>query len=606
MTPLKISDKVISNTYPEYKVGTVIEIDTIGNENYCKVFFNQIKDFKTLPESSLKRTDSSIDKVNLKKYDNPLLFSIRLLCEKVQSISYQDKIISANNFNIIPLPHQILTISRVLEEFEPRMLIADEVGLGKTIEAALVYEELKLRKIVDRTLIISPSGLTSQWRDELKTKFNEDFKVINGEVFKGISSLHEGNVWTNYNQVITSIDFIKPKNINKQLNQKTKERREKHNEEVTENIVEAGWDMVIIDEAHNLTKDVDTHETSRYKIGKELCEKVPIVLLLTATPHQGKSERFRYLLELIDPYKFFDNTSLNANNVKSVTVKNKKRAAKDLDGNLLFKNRIVSLIKISREKDNIETQLYEKVTNYISYYHKIAANSPILMFILITYQKMLSSSSRAIHDSLEKRYNLLKNNANAFNTLDDLDFDDIRDSEVQETYNNLIKYIGKEENLESIDIHTLKPQIAKELEILDQCLCLAKKATTGRHDKKIEKLLEIIDEVLSREGMDTKFIIFTEFIKTQEYIGEVLEDYGYKVSYFNGQMSLDEKIVNKSKFKEDHQFLISTDAGGEGINLQFANVMINYDLPWNPMKIEQRIGRIDRIGQRKMFWSLTS
>ncbi len=145
-----------------------------------------------------------------------------------------------------------------------------------------------------------------------------------------------------------------------------------------------------------------------------------------------------------------------------------------------------------------------------------------------------------------------------------------------------------------------KPYMRKEILILEECVALARKSAYDRQDFKIRKLLEIIDEVLKWEkDSRTKFIIFTEFIETQKYIGETLESLNYKVAYFNGNLSLDDKIDAKTRFKDDYQFLVSTDSGGEGINLQFCHVMINYDLPWNPMKIEQRIGRIDRIGQEK-------
>ncbi|MDR3292429.1 MAG: DEAD/DEAH box helicase [Methanobrevibacter sp.] len=603
MALLKIGEKVTSKIYPEYKVGKIINISNIGDENYCEVYFEEIKNVLDLSEDSLEKFTSIIEKMKNKDYDNPLLFNLRLFSEKIDSLAYQDRIISANNFNIIPLPHQILAVNHVLEEFEPRFLMADEVGLGKTIEAALIFEELKLRGMIKRALIISPSGLTTQWKDELKTKFNEDFVILNRETFKGLSQIHgDINIWKEEDQVITSIDFIKPKAIKDSLTEKIIKNREWHNKYVSGNLIDGNWDMIIVDEAHNLSKDLDGTETSRYKIGKDLALQTPSLLLLTATPHQGKRKRFRHLLELIDPYKFFDDESITPLNVKSVTVKNEKRAVTDLNGNLLFKDRIVNLIKISREEDNIESLLYTKVSEYVSNYHYIASNNPIIMFILITYQKMVSSSSRAIYDSLEKRYNLLENNAKTIEDLSKIEMDDIdfqeADFNVENVYGNILKYTG-EETLESIDFERLKPQVIKEMNILEECIKLAKSASTGRQDVKIKKLFEIIDDVTSHEGLDTKFIIFTEFIKTQEYIGDILEDFDYKVVYFNGSMDLNDRITAKSKFKDDYQFLISTDAGGEGINLQFAHVMINYDLPWNPMKIEQRIGRIDRIGQEK-------
>ncbi|MDR0911968.1 MAG: DEAD/DEAH box helicase family protein [Methanobrevibacter sp.] len=599
---MKIGSQIRSKDYPEYGMGTIIEIDSIGGENYCKVFFDDLKEIKHLKEDSLSLVASVIEKSETRDYDDPLLFSLCLLCEKIEALNYQSKLISANNFNILPLPHQILTVNHVLESFSPRYLIADEVGLGKTIEAALIFEELKLRKKVNRVLILSPSALTMQWRDELKTKFNEDFLVVDREVFSGLESIHgDTNVWENYNQVICSIDFAKPKSIKDSLSEKVKASRNLDNKRITQNLIDAKWDMVIVDEAHHLSKDWDKSETARYKLGKALAESTENLLFLSATPHQGKSEKFLNLLELIDPYKFFDAGSLTPDNVKSVTVKNEKRAVTDLDGNLIFKDRIVQLVKIRRDKSDIESILYENVTDYVSKFYNLALrdNNRTLAFLLIIYQRMVSSSSKAIHESLTKRLNIINNDLNNIYNLKKIDYDEIEDINLQEAYDKIISQEIKEDISSGVDFSLIEKDVVKEMNILEDCVKIAKKASTGRQDAKIVKLLEIIDEVIAREGIDTKFIIFTEFIKTQEYIGEILENYGYKVSYFNGKMSLDEKIGSKSKFKDDHQFLISTDSGGEGINLQFAHVMINYDLPWNPMKIEQRIGRIDRIGQEK-------
>jgi len=598
---MKIGDQVTSKIYSDYGTGQIVGIEDIGEEIFYKVFFEDKKEVMTLGEDSLSKFTSSIDRMKNRDLNDSILFKLCLLSEKINELSYQGKIISANNFNILALPHQILTVNRVIEDIRPRYLIADEVGLGKTIEAILIFEELKLRGIIKRAIIITPSGLTSQWKDELKTKFDEDFVLMNRETFKGLHAIHDDkNVWLQNDFVISSIDFVKPKAIKDSLSEKVLENRMWHNKYVCDDLVDAEWDMIIVDEAHNLTKDLDTSETARYKIINELAKKIDYLLFLTATPHQGKSERFRYLLELIDPFKFFDKKSLTPENVESVTIKNEKRAVTDLDGKLIFKDRIVNLVKIYRgEEDKIEKELYDKVSDYVAEYHYIAQNSPILRFVLITYQKMVSSSSRAVYESLKRRYDSMNSNSNYLDVLEEVDPDDIEDLDVQVAYDSILNYAGKKFEPQSLNINKLKPHIAKELTILEECVNLAKQASTGRQDTKIRKLLEIIDEVIERDGLDTKFIIFTEFIETQNYVGEILEDFGYKVTYFNGRMGLEDKIKNKSKFKGDYQFLISTDAGGEGINLQFAHVMINYDLPWNPMKIEQRIGRIDRIGQTK-------
>lgn len=599
---MKIGDYITSKSYVEKGKGRIIDIIEISDTTTYSVFFDSTKEVLSLNKNDVTRIKDPLEKIKENNFDNPLLFPIRVFSEGLESLFYQDKIISACNFSIIPLPHQILTVNNVLEkQFLPRCLIADEVGLGKTIEAALIYEELKFRKMVNRILIVAPPGLTRQWQDELKTKFNEDFILMTKDSFKSFQEVHgEDNVWANHDKVITSLDFLKPKPLNDELSQKEWERRSWHNEFITNPCINSGWDMVIFDEAHNLSKSGEGLETARYKLGKGLAEATPILLLLTATPHQGDSEKFKHLLRLIDPYKFFAKDSLTPDNVSSVVIKNNKRAAVDFKGNRIFKNRIPQIIRIPQVEGDIEQQLYDKVTDYVSKYYDLAArekNFPI-MFLLIIYQRMVSSSSRAIYKSMKKRLNYLKTDYLSANNFKNVDIDDLDNVNLQEVYDELT-YINEDE-LNEISPAGIPPIMVEEIHMLEQCVNLAQRASQGRQDSKMLMLLEVIDTVIAEEkNPNVKFIIFTEFIETQNYIQEVLEGMGYSTTLFNGSMSLDEKIKSKTRFKEECQFLITTDSGGEGINLQFCNIVINYDLPWNPMKIEQRIGRIDRIGQTK-------
>lgn len=599
---MEVGEYIISKSYASKGKGLILRISEIAGTKTYSIFFESTKEMLSLNESDILKIKNPFEKINDNDFDNPLLFPVRVLSEKIESLFYQDKIISACNFSIIPLPHQVLTVNNVLEkQFLPRCLIADEVGLGKTIEAALIFEELKFRKIVKRIIIVAPSGLTRQWQVELKTKFNEDFVLMTKDSFKSYQEVYgEDNVWKNFNKVITSVDFLKPKPLNDELSQKEWDRRNWHNEFITNQCINSSWDMVIFDEAHNLSKSGEGLETARYKLGKELSLVVPILLLLTATPHQGDSEKFKNLLKLIDQYKFYAKDSLTPENVSSVTIKNNKRAAVDFKGNLIFKKRIPQLINISQVEGDIEQQLYDKVTEYVSKYYDLAArekNFPV-MFLLIIYQRMVSSSSRAIFKSMKKRLHYLKKDYISANNFKNVEIDDFNNVDLQEVYDDLSKI--DECELNELPPSSIPPIMVEEINMLEQCVNLAHRATQGRQDFKMRKLLEVIDTVIFEEkDPNIKFIIFTEFIETQNYIQEILEGMGYSTTLFNGSMSLEEKIKSKTRFKEECQFLITTDSGGEGINLQFCNIMINYDLPWNPMKIEQRIGRIDRIGQTK-------
>lgn len=593
---MEIGTEVVSTTYRQKGIGKIINKTNIFGETYCEVFFTSTKESIQVPLSNLRPLKQPLDILFSGVTCSTHEFLLAILSKQIQSCLTQKGLLAVNNFKIIPLPHQILAVDFFVEQFKPRCLFADEVGLGKTIEAALAYEELALRNMVKRVLVIAPAGLTRQWRDEFLFKFGEDLHIFDSQTFKALKSLHaqSRNPWTLFDRVITSMDFIKPRKVGAKMSPRERERQEQHNREVFQGIVEANWDMVIIDEAHKLSKKEHTGETARFKLGRAVAESVPIFLLLTATPHQGDSEKFMHLLSLIDPHRFYDLEQLTPENVKQVTVRNKKRAAIDFQGRTLFKHRITSIKEIERtsKECQIEIALYDAITEYVTDYYKLAEkekNQPFI-FLLMLYQRMVSSSSKAIYVALQKRINTLRTLLEKpYLSRENAEVQDIDEVDSQTIYEGLSSKIIAPKELSDVKA---------ELAILEHCLDIARRAWKGRRDEKTKHIIEIINEVIKRENNpSTKFLIFTEFISTQKYIGEVLESYGYEVAYLNGKMDQNERIREKKKFSEDYQILISTDAGGEGINLQFCRVVINYDLPWNPMKIEQRIGRVDRIGQ---------
>lgn len=603
---MQIGQRVKHNIYPEKSTGIVVAVKTVFGRDYADVFFDKTTEKITVltDELAIFSDDTPETKIKGQTFSASDLFLLRFFKDKYKSLS-QEGFRAAANFKILPLPHQLLAVNFVLEHFKPRVLIADEVGLGKTIEAILLYEELKSRHMVKSVLIVTPSGLCRQWQEELKEKFSEDFAIYDKSTIASLKQLHgeETNIWNLSKKIITSIDFIKPKKIHSELNENTVKTREWHNKNVFEAAFNAGFDMVIFDEAHKLTKSLEGDETARYKIGKELSDRVPIFILLSATPHQGDSAKFKNLLSLIDPYQFYKTSDVTSEKVKEVTVRNNKRAVVDFDGNRLFKQRITSLCKISRQEDSdrIEIELYEAVTEYVSKFYNIAKaqNNQTFAFLLMIYQRMVSSSSQAILKSLSKRLNLLTETRNDGPEIvdailyDELNIDDIEDASTE------MQLSALEDNAEvSKNAELNSKYLEMEIEQLEKCVDLARKSAIGRNDAKFKKLIEIIDEVRIRENeIKLKIIIFTEFVETQSYLNKCLKNLGYETAIINGNLSNEEKTQQKKLFKEKAQILISTDAGGEGINLQFCRVMINFDLPWNPMKLEQRIGRIDRIGQ---------
>jgi len=605
---MQIGQEVKSKTYPDKGPGITIDVKSFAGKDQVLVFFEKSREKLLLPGQDLVTLGSPEDKIREECYSPASSFYLRFLLEQEKARKTREGFKSAGGFKILPLPHQLLAVDFVLSRFKPRALIADEVGLGKTIEAALIYEELKARGVVKRVMVIAPAGLCRQWQNEMKQKFNEDFAIYDKETINALKQLHgtETNIFSLNDKIITSMDFIKPRNAGKDLPDRVLKNRNWHNNHVYEAAVQAGFDLVIFDEAHKLTKSEGGEETARYKVGSAMSEAVPYILLLTATPHQGDQSRFKNLLGLVDAHLFVSNEDIYPTNVQKVTVRNNKRAAVDFEGKRLFKQRITSLYEIERDsvKDKIEIDLYNAVSNYVSESYEMARqlNDRTTMFLLLIYQRMVSSSSRAVLKSLQKRLARLEL---AYKQVLGLEEAEAGDEPGEEEDLNDLEEVAAEEQLPYLekDLLTGKHQQNRsflELEIaeLKKCVDLARKAVVGRNDLKFMKLLQVVDEFKVRENdPQLKFIVFTEFVETQAYIYDCLKNLGYEVALINGAMSALEKERQKEYFQNQAQFLVSTDAGGEGINLQFCRIMINYDLPWNPMRLEQRIGRIDRIGQ---------
>lgn len=483
---------------------------------------------------------------------------------------------------IIPLPHQLHVLNRAMETNNIRYILADEVGLGKTIEAGMIIRELKSRGLVSRILVVCPTGLVTQWASEMQEKFHEKFQVILPSDYDTIRRLTDNDdVYGQFDQVISPMDSIKP--IEKHAGW-SEEKVEKYNEERIYSIINSGWDLIIIDEAHRVAGS--SGEVARYKLGNLLAQASPYLLLLSATPHNGKTEPFLRLIRLLDADAFPNAKSIVREQVAPFLIRTEKREAIDNNGNLLFKNRITHLVTISwDERNNLQRELYEMVSSYVAKtYNKALRNrkkNMCLIFLLIIMQRMVTSSTAAIRQSLERRLNVLLEQRTCVGDLREEDLDELNIED------------GVEDALEAISL-----DMELEIEELKQIISLAKQAQFQNQDAKVEPLLNEIDAILS-EDRTQKVIIFTEFVATQTYLQELLVNRGYTVTILNGGMSIDERNAAMQEFKTSTSIFISTDAGGEGLNLQFANIIINYDLPWNPMKIEQRCGRVDRIGQQR-------
>ena len=522
--------------------------------------------------------------------------------------------------NVIPLPHQIHALSRAISGDRVRYLLADEVGLGKTIEAGLILRELKLRGLVRRTLIVSPKGLTTQWVAEMQTHFNEPFQLVLGEdistlqrlsSFQGskLGALGSGaltqnlqsvttnrriNPWLLFDQVIVSLDSVKP--IDKRRGW-SDERVAEYNRSRFEDLITAGWDLVVVDEAHRLGGS--TSQVARYKLGKGLAEAAPYLLLLSATPHQGKTDAFHRLMGLLDDEAFPDIDSISRGRVVPYVIRTEKRKTIDAEGKPLFKPRQTQMAPVVwTQRHHLQQNLYDAVTEYVreGYNQALQEKKRHIGFLLVLMQRLVVSSTRAIRTTLERRLAALKDEeqetsprlAELRNSAEEAeDFEELYDMDGQELLDELLM---------KSDVLALQNEVSHVELLLDTVICCEQAGS----DAKAEALIEwIYDLQVEENDPDLKVLIFTEFVSTQQMLKEFLEARGISVVTLNGSMDMEGRKLAQEAFRKSHRVLVSTDAGGEGLNLQFAHVVINYDIPWNPMRLEQRIGRVDRIGQPK-------
>lgn len=493
-----------------------------------------------------------------------------------------DGLLTPISSGIIPLPHQLHALKKALRTNQVRYILADEVGLGKTIEAGMIIEELKARGLVKRVLVVCPTGLVTQWSIEMREKFHEHFQVILPSDYDTIRRLtNSKDVYGTFDYVISPMDSVKP--IERHVGW-SDEKVNAYNQERIYSIINSGWDLIIIDEAHKIAGS--SNEVARYKLGQLLSEASPYLLLLSATPHNGKTEPFLRLIRLLEKDAFPNADSVVREQVEPFLIRTEKRDAIDNQGERLFKDRVTHLVSLQwDERHSLQQELYEQVSDYVAKtYNKALRNKKknmCLIFLLIIMQRMVTSSTAAIQESLKRRLDVLVNQQTKVGnlTLEELDEINIEDN--------------VEDALEAISVNS-----SEEIEELQRIIATARQAMFQYPDVKVEKLVELIDSLRS-EDSNQKIIVFTEFVETVKYVKEHLEKHGYSVTTLDGSMSIDERNEAIREFRENADVFISTDAGGEGLNLQFANILVNYDMPWNPMRVEQRCGRVDRIGQEK-------
>ncbi|MCX6771521.1 MAG: helicase-related protein [Candidatus Micrarchaeota archaeon] len=534
---------------------------------------------------------------------DPKIFKLASEAKRIKMAYIFDPMLAVHTSKIRALPHQITAVYDTMLNRQPlRFLLADDPGAGKTIMAGLLIKELMARGDVKRCLIVAPGGLVEQWQDELSIKFNIPFDIITRDA---ITASRTGNPFSESDLVIARLDQLS------------------RFPDVQAKAMVDEWDMIIFDEAHKLAAHFfgrDIKETKRYKLGKNLAKNCRHLLLMTATPHNGKEEDFQLFLQLLDNERFEGKytSDMGAPNVSDIMCRRVKEDLLTFEEKPLFPERRAYTKAFLLSLD--ERNLYEDITSYVKTGFQKAerlteGRRNVIGFALTVLQRRLASSPEAIYQSLKRRREKLKVKLQEWTAqrdgklpqseeldefADDLeDLQDLEDNPDQETEEMENKILDKATLSESI------PELESEIEEISRLEESAKALRDSENDSKWDALRDFLDsqkELRETTGGRKKLIIFTEHRDTLTYLEtRVRRKLGKPgaIVTIHGGTPRDMRKYLQDKFTNDKdvQILIATDAAGEGINLQRANLMINYDVPWNPNRIEQRFGRIHRIGQ---------
>ena len=506
-----------------------------------------------------------------------------------------DPFFSLTIARVDPLPHQLEAVyDYFLKQPRIRFLLADDPGAGKTIMAGLLLKELKVRGLVQRTLIVSPANLTFQWQREMKEKFREDFEVMKGDVFR---VNYGSNPWQEKQQVVTSVSWAS------------------RIQDANESLLRSHWDLIIVDEAHKMSAYSSQKKTLAYQLGEKLSEMTSHYLLMTATPHKGEPANFCLFLELLDRDIYGDVASLqeamNRNSAPFYLRRVKESLVTFPDPETgkpkkLFTNRKVETIDFNIDQEELD--FYDQLTIYVEDQSIRAAQDDsargrALGFTMAMLQRRFASSLQAVGRSLErmrdKRQRILddpdKYRQEQIEKRLPEDFDELPEEDQSRIWGDLESVVA------SVNPEDLREEILQLNKLVNDATHLREREV----ESKLQKLRQVMTEERLFQDPKMKLLIFTEHKDTLDYLVEKIQSWGLQVTQIHGGMKVGDRntpgtrIYAEREFKEDCQVLVATEAAGEGINLQFCWFMINYDIPWNPVRLEQRMGRIHRYGQEK-------
>ena len=621
---IRADDKVRVRRYPEWGTGEVLRVSETLGVFQAKVLFKtpEGERVENLPIEWLEKTADLWQRLAVGDFDAAEDYCLRQMALELAFANTGGEL-TASRVDL--LPHQILLVHDVINREPRRLLVADEVGLGKTIEAGMLIRELIARGESSRILIVVPAGLIENWRSELDTCFRLTFDVL-GRDFRD----HGAATWERYTKVICSIDTLKqPRRLQRLL-------------------AAPPWDLVIFDEAHHLSRTRNgnrTTTTQNYRLAEALRTHSRDLLFLSATPHQGNAFQFWSLVQLLDDQLFVGPEEIGEHRglLNRVMIRRNKREVTNSQGDPIFRRRMVHTERFSLGPR--ERLFYDRITDYLREGYDAAGigqtrttrKQRAIGFVMATFQKIMSSSPRAIGQALRRRLLVLL-------ARQQLDLETRRGrsrtagdgrlaEEIMRLQDEMLKVAGAilgEDAAVSSDAESYIARLRRRLRRRDEETETTSWALDGDEegdegvyadtdipeevptvreliklvpqgpDRRFETLVRAISD-LSRDNPDERFVIFTQYRDTLAFLAEELgRIFGAdRIATLKGG-PIDDKIAAMEAFWLDDgaRFLVSTSAGGEGINLQIGRILFNYDLPWNPMAVEQRIGRIHRYGQQ--------
>ncbi|ELB7348355.1 helicase-related protein [Klebsiella michiganensis] len=610
----------------EGQVVRVVTVEPIG-EHALTVYYKDSQG--TLAERMLFRSDE----INLAmatagrpwSFDAPgREFKLGLEAYRISQAALFDPMMAVNMANVDPLPHQISAVYEYMLPKQPlRYVLADDPGAGKTIMAGLLISELLLRADARRVMVVSPGSLTEQWQDELFEKFGLQFDIFSKEKQEQCVT---GNYFAETDRLICRLDQLS------------------RSEELQEKLQNTDWDLIIVDEAHKLSANYfgnKINKTKRFTLGELLGSICRHFLLMTATPHNGKEEDFQVWMSLLDSDRFYGKFREGAHKV-DITDMMRRMVKEELltfDGTPLFPER--RAYTANYELSPLEASLYEQVTTYVREEMNRAdkldnKKKNTVGFALTQLQRRLASSPEAIYQSLKRRRNRLKDKLDEMKLMArgqkakrsgeaetlgkykvsksiDLpdDWDELDEDLSAEEYELYSEEVADQATAAET-IFELEAEIKSLIELENQALVLVQSGNDKKWEE-LSRLLQDSPEMINRDGKRRKLIIFTEHKDTLNYLRQRVSDLlglPQAVRVIYGGTNRDERRKIQTEFRSDPTvlILIATDAAGEGVNLQNANLMVNYDLPWNPNRLEQRFGRIHRIGQKEVchLWNIVA